>query len=201
MRKCGKALLILLNSAAALMYFVLDWTKWDCTAWADGKYNSLISGWIFILFVAAQFAVLIFAGVINIIKLRTKAAALAVAFLCFLPFVKSTNIYFDIDYSISREMRENIVSMILSNRDDVFYQTDLHNYVLPKEYRRASLTSQIFVEKEGAITVLFDVQKGLFGGKGIIYASDYKPYKNALGVKFNKVKEIKKGWYRVDWDY
>ncbi len=30
MKKCGRALLILLNFAAALMYFILDWIKWDC---------------------------------------------------------------------------------------------------------------------------------------------------------------------------
>lgn len=192
---------IILNFVVALMYFVMDWIKWDCITWADERYNSLISGWIFILFLIIELFILIFIGAINIIKNKTKVRVLIVACFCFLPFVKSTNVYFNIDYFINKEMRENIISMILSNQDDVFYQTDLHKYVLPKEYRRASLTSQIFIEKKGAITVLFDVQKGVFGGRGIIYASDCQPYKNILGVKFNNVKEIKECWYRVDWDY
>lgn len=186
------------NSIVIGLYFLLDWIKWDCVTWVDNRYNSLISGWLLVLFFVIQSLILVFAGVINIIKKRRTAALIVICF-CLLPFVKATDIYSKLDYFINRDLRENIVSLIQNDQVDIFCQTDVNKYVLPVKYRRASLTSQIFIKNEGALTVFFDVQKGLFGGKGIVYTSDCKPYKNALGIKFKKVKEIKKCWYYVSW--
>ena len=191
----------ILNVIVIAVFLILDWIKWDCIVWINVRYNSLVSGWLFVFFVAIEMLILLIAGAINILKNDKKTSVAIVACFCILPFIKHTGVYLDINYYINKGTRENIVNLILEDQENVFYVADSHTYILPKKYRHASLTSQIIVVKGKEVNVFFDIQKGLLGGKGVIYASDCKPYKNAFGVKVKKIKEIEQCWYYIDWSY